>query len=115
MFACFSDVDMRVTASGAVFREIESFGREVTRWAIRAHGDTRNNMLYVLGNCESIQLLCHKQCWRFFRGLEQHPRAATTIVQAIQQNRTIPEEHWGPSTIRWWPEVAAQYPQVANT
>ena len=115
LFACLSDMHMTMTASSSTFREAEDLARDLLRWALHAHCDTRNSVLYVLGNSESVQLLCHKQCWRFFRSLEQHPRAATEFIRQIQQNGTIPPEHWGASTIRWWPDVAAQYPQVANT
>ena len=54
LFACYSNVDMHVTASHCVFRDVEAFGREITRWALRATGDTRNSLLYVMGNCESV-------------------------------------------------------------
>jgi hypothetical protein len=106
---------MGVTATGQAFREAEDAARGFLRWAVRATCDTRNSVLYVLGNSASVQLLCHKQCWRFFQGLDRHPRAATDMVRAIQANRTIPAEHWGGSTIRWWPQVAALYPRVAHT
>ena len=82
---------MRVTASNRTFLELESFGRDLLRWALRSPMGTRNSLLYVLGNSESVQLLCHKQCWRFFRGLETHPRAASQLIQQIQSNNTIPE------------------------
>ncbi len=51
---------MCVTASGRAFRDAEDFARELMRWALRAKCDVRNSVLYVLGNCESVQLLCHK-------------------------------------------------------
>ena len=54
LFACYSDVAMRITATHRVFRDVEAFGREITRWALRATGDTRNSILYVVGNCESV-------------------------------------------------------------
>lgn len=53
LFACYSDVAMCITATHRVFRDVEAFGREMTRWALRATGDTRNSILYVIGNCES--------------------------------------------------------------
>ena len=102
-------------ASDPTFKRVEDFARDVLRWATRARCDTRNSVLYVVGNCESAQLLCHKQCWRFFNSLQQHPRAASDVVLAIQKNTTVPAKHWGSSTIRWWPTVAQQYPAVVNT
>ena len=74
---------MRVTASGRAFRDAEDLARELMRWALNAKCDVRNSVLYVLGNCTSVQLLCHKQCWRFFDNLENFPRAATETVHAI--------------------------------
>ena len=81
LFACLSDMGMTMQSSSSVFREAEDFARDLLRWAVHAHCDTRNSVLYVLGNGESIQLLCHKQCWRFFRSLEQHPRAASQFIR----------------------------------
>ncbi len=80
IFACMSDSLMSVTAAGRAFRDLEDFQRTLLRWALRAEVDTRNSMLYVAANSGSAQLLCHKQCWRFFQGLASHPRAATSFV-----------------------------------
>lgn len=115
IFTCLSDRGMTFQPSSAAFKAAEEFIRECLRWALRVKGDVRSSLLHVVGNSESVQLLCHKQCWRFFVGLESHPRAATDIVRTIQQNGTVPPEHWGTNTIRWWPHVAAQYPQVPHT
>ena len=98
-----------------LFRDAERQVRTYIRWALRARYDIRSSALYVFSNCTTLQLLSQKQCWRFFGSLEQHPRAASDTVHAIQSNGTIPQEHWGASTIRWWPGVAARYPKVANT
>ena len=115
IYSCFSDRSMCMLASDREFRKAEDLTRDFIRWALRAKCDTRVSMLYLLSNCESLQLLCHKACWRFFRGLETYQRAATDTVHLIRSNRTIPPEHWGSNTIRWWPGVAEQYPKVANT
>ena len=36
LFACFSDVEMRVKATHRAFLDIEAFGRDLLRWALRA-------------------------------------------------------------------------------
>ena len=54
IFACYSDVQMSMTASHRVFYDVEAFGRVMTRWALRAAKDTRNSILYIVGNCESV-------------------------------------------------------------
>ena len=95
LFACLSEKGMTLTPTSLVFREAEVFMRKLIRWATSAEGDIRGSFLHVLGNCESVQLLTHKQCWRFFHGLANHPRAATEFITTIQENRTIPPEHWG--------------------
>lgn len=115
LYACLSDQKMVLEASHRLFRDAERLVRKFIRWALRAKGDLRTSALYIFGNCTSLQLLCQKQCWRFFHSLKQHPRAASDTVHAIQSCTTIPQCHWGASTIRWWPEVAAHYPTVANT
>ena len=115
VYACLSDTSMRVNATGKAFREAEDAARGFLRWAVRATCDTRNSVLYILSNSASVQLLCHKQCWRFFQSVERHPRAVTHTIHAIQANRTIPAQHWGESTIRWWPQVMTQYRKVVNT
>ena len=38
-----------------------------------------------------------------------HEREASRLIGAMQSGRIDPK-YWGHSTIRWWPEVAAQYP-----
>ncbi len=81
LYACMSDAQMSVTAAGHAFRDLEDFQRTLLRWALRAEVDTRNSMLYVAANSGSAQLLCHKQCWRFFGGLASHPRAASGFVE----------------------------------
>ena len=54
LFACLSDMSMTMTASSSAFREAEDFARDLLRWALHAHCDTRNSVLYVLGNSESV-------------------------------------------------------------
>ena len=36
LYACLSDSEIVVTASGGAFREAEDFARELLRWALRA-------------------------------------------------------------------------------
>ena len=60
---------MVLTPANKCFREAESVLREFLRWALRARPDLRTSALLVFGNCATLQLLCHKLCWRFFRSL----------------------------------------------
>ncbi len=83
LFACLSNNSMVMTACSRVFRDVEDFGRDMLRWALRAPRGSRNSVLYVVSNSASVQLLCHKACWRFFHSLEQHPRAASATIRSI--------------------------------
>ncbi len=41
--------------------------RRMIRWSIRCPRSVRSSVLYLLGNCPSVQLLALKRCTRFFR------------------------------------------------
>ena len=83
------------------------------RWALRnAPLDTRGSVLYLAANSSNLQLLCQKNCVRFFNSLEEHPRFATEFVQKM--STCIDPDLLGRSTILWWPEVKAQYGNLST-
>lgn len=115
VFACLGGARITLDAARGIFGDAERFANDVIRWALNVKRDTRVSVLHLLGNCESLQLLTHKQCFRFFKGLENHPRAASGYVQQIQRCDAVDAAKWGVNTITWWPQVLSSYQNMQNT
>ena len=89
----------------------EIFLRKMLRWAMKtAPVDTRVSFLYVATNSTNLQLLCQKNCVRFFNSLQENPRFCTEFVKNMSSY--VDSELLGHSPLVWWPEVVSYYGQL---
>ena len=91
------------TAMRQLWYDAEVHLRAMLRWALRAEIDVRSSLLYLLGNCPTVQLLVLKRCLRYFRKLEGSQRFVHQFIDAVRTN--IDDTLLGTSVISFWPEL----------
>ncbi len=113
VYAGLARVGLSLESGRNIFGSAEVFIRDMLRWAVGADRDMRSSMLYVISNSTTLQLLCQKHCFRFFRSLARWPRFATQFVERV--SRTIDIDLLGVSTLTWWGCVQEDYGQIQST
>ena len=96
IYACLSDLSLVLQPSSRVWAKAETLIRQMLRWALYAPIDNIISFLYIASNCPSLQVLVWKRCYRYFKGLADHPRFVSRFGQAVCSH--IDSEHIGPST-----------------
>lgn len=107
VYACLSDLSLNLTPCNRVWKEAEVQLRHMLRWAMVAPVNMRSSMLYVAGNCPTVQALVYKRCLRYFNSIETHPRFVTKFKHGLCSS--IDATLVGPCSLYWWQDVCDQY------
>ncbi len=103
VYACLSDLSLVLQPSHRVWVKAETLLRHMLRWALYAPADIRISFLYLASNCPTLQVLVWKRCYRYFKGLSDHPRFVSRFGQAVCSH--IDAEHIGPSIFYYWGQL----------
>lgn len=103
VYACLSDLSLVLKPSHRIWVKAETLLRHMLRWALYAPVDIRVSFLYMASNCPTLQVLVWKRCYRYFKGLADHPRFVSRFGQAVCSQ--IDSQHIGPSTFYYWGQV----------